>query len=108
MVEPLHQIEELTFISMTEATPAMITIPQTREGVDRLTHEAPWYLVHTIDGRYEALKWFNGWGCGIQYDAGNNEFYVSRKYEMLDVVAWAKIPKYIFTEADKERWWPDV
>jgi len=108
MSEPLHQIEEMTWISMTEKTPALIAIPQNMEAVDRMIVEAPWYLVHTVDDRYEAMKWFNGWGCGIQYDIRNNEWYVTRKHEMFDVVAWALIPKYIFTEADKERWWPDV
>lgn len=55
----------------------------------------PEYLIIREDGSKEIVKWFNGWNCFLRYDKTGAEWYVSRKRELTDVVAWAELPDYI-------------
>ena len=76
--------------------PKMLPIPCYEE-LATIEHYIPKYLTVTDYG-YEVLPWFNGWNCGVVYDAKRGEVYVTRKLERKDVIAWAEIPPYPYSE----------
>ena len=97
--EPIPQIEEQVFqwIPCKERLPKSADIPKSLIQYQDMQMN-PWPLYLTVDeeGHYELMEYFYGWNCRLNYDSGHSEWYVSRKTERHDIIAWARVPEYIY------------
>lgn len=84
--------------------------PDTPEHIEQPTNEqyldskSDWYrkykkkylcIIPDANGEhaYKILEWCNGWNCLWVKDAARDWFYVMRKYEFENVIAWAELPE---------------
>ena len=99
------EVQELPMLAIIELhngdiKPKLRKIPQTwLEHQDLSLEKEPDYLIIREDGSKEIAHWFNGWNCFLRHDDKNSEWYISRKRELTDVIAWAELPDYIPAES---------
>lgn len=97
--EPIPMFEEQPFqwIRCSERVPESAPIPSSfLEYQNMQLNKWPLYLTVDEEGRLELMEYFYGWNCRLNYDSGHTEWYVSRKTERRDIVAWANVPEYIY------------